>query len=103
MIALIGYYLASPFNFLLFLFPPEKIQLFVFLVTGLKIGLCGLTFSIFLQKRFEKIPATAILLLSSAYAFTQYNNSINIPFKGTMVRKLYYNTFSDHMQLDVYT
>lgn len=72
-IALIGYYLASPFNFLLFLFPPEKIQLFVFLVTGLKIGLCGLTFSIFLQKRFEKIPATAILLLSSAYAFTQYN------------------------------
>ena len=30
-IALIGYYLASPFNFLIFLFPPEKIQLFVFL------------------------------------------------------------------------
>lgn len=72
-IALIGYYLASPFNFLLLLFPPEKTQLFVFLITGLKIGLCGLTFSIFVKNRFEKISATAVFLLSSAYAFTQYN------------------------------
>lgn len=51
--ALYAYYLASPVNWLLILCPKEFIIEFMTLVTVLKIGLSGLSFSWYLKKHFE--------------------------------------------------
>ncbi len=73
LVALWGYYLASPFNLLIVFFKPEQIQLFVFTITTLKLGLCGLTFYLFARYKFPKAQSYVLLFLSCAYAFTQYN------------------------------
>ena len=49
LVALLGYYLSSPFNLLIVFFSPERINLFVFVITALKLGLSGLTFYLPLQ------------------------------------------------------
>ena len=73
LIALFGYYLASPLNLLLYVIPIEKIEFFVFAITVLKVGLCGFTFSLFIRHRLENLRPAFALILSLAYAFTQYN------------------------------
>ena len=55
LIALFGYYLASPLNLLLYVIPIEKIEFFVFAITVLKVGLCGFTFSLFIRHRLENL------------------------------------------------
>lgn len=50
--ALIAYYLASPLNVLMILFPPNFLSEAVTVLTLLKIGLTGLTFSIMLREVF---------------------------------------------------
>ncbi|MEG0693987.1 MAG: YfhO family protein, partial [Oscillospiraceae bacterium] len=45
MLGLSYYYLISPFNFLLLLFPSSMITEAIFFMTVLKIGFCGLTAS----------------------------------------------------------
>lgn len=72
MIAIWGYYLASPLNLLVVFFKHSQFQLFVFVITALKLGLCGLTFGIFLKSQFKKLPELYVLFLSMAYAVTQY-------------------------------
>lgn len=72
MIATIGYYLTSPFNILVLFFKQEQMQSCIFLITVLKIGMCGLTSSIFFKHRFNKLNEIGILTLSCAYALMQY-------------------------------
>ena len=72
LIGLWGYYLASPINLVLFFFKEMNVLLFVFLVTGIKIGLCGLTFAIFIKNLFRNLKSQSVVILSVAYAFTQY-------------------------------
>ena len=52
-LALIAYYLCSPFNVLLFLVPQSLIIEFMTYLIVLKIGLCGLTMTGYLQKKFR--------------------------------------------------
>ncbi len=72
MIAIWGYYLASPLNLLVLFFKHSQLQLFVFVITALKLGLCGLTFGIFLKSQFKKLPELYVLFLSMAYSVTIY-------------------------------
>lgn len=52
-VALMAYYLSSPFNWLLFLVPQSLIIEFITYLIVLKIGLCGLTMTWYLQKNFR--------------------------------------------------
>ena len=72
LVALWGYYLASPVNLVLLFFREMNVLNFVFLITLIKIGLCGLTFSIFIKHRFKNLKDMHVILLSIAYSFTQY-------------------------------
>ena len=72
MMALWGYYLSSPLNLLVVFFKHSQFQLFVFVITALKLGLCGLTFGIFLKTKYYTLSELYILFFSAAYAFTQY-------------------------------
>ena len=72
LISLWGYYLSSPINLILLFFNDMNVLNFVFLVTSIKIGLCGLTFSIFINHRFKKLKNLHVIMLSIAYSFTQY-------------------------------
>lgn len=73
LVALFGYYLSSPFNLLLYFFDINKIEDFVLITTILKVGLCGFTFSQFISHRLEKLKPIFVIIVSLAYAFTQYN------------------------------
>ena len=73
-LSIVSYYLASPFNLLLLLFPKSEILTFFNLACALKISMCALTMSIFLSCRFgKKLRPVFVLLLSLSYAFMQYN------------------------------
>lgn len=52
-VAIYGYYLASPLNWLVYFCPENLIIEFMTYFIVIKIGLCGLTFSYYLSKRFE--------------------------------------------------
>lgn len=75
-LAIFSYYLASPFNLLLFFFSKSNILTFFNLISALKISMCALTMGIFLSSRFErKLKPVYVILLSLSYAFMQYNLS----------------------------
>lgn len=73
LIALFGYYLSSPFNLLLYFFDISEIEAFILITTILKVGLCGFTFSQFISHRLDKLKPIFVVIVSLAYAFTQYN------------------------------
>lgn len=73
LVALFGYYLSSPFNLLLFFFNESQLETFVLITTILKVGLCGFTFSLFISHRLERLKPVFVVIVSLAYAFTQYN------------------------------
>ncbi len=73
-IAIVSYYLASPFNLLLLLFKKEDIIIFFNILVSLKIAASAATFSWFLQRRFyDRIRDAYIVLLSLGYALMEYN------------------------------
>ena len=72
LVALYGYQLSSPFNLLIVFFTADQFQLFVFVVTALKLALCGLTFSIFIKRKYKGLLNWQVIAGTSAYAFTQY-------------------------------
>ncbi|MGG7099062.1 YfhO family protein [Clostridium sardiniense] len=72
MFGLTAYYMMSPFNIILLLFPREMITEAILVITLLKIGLSGLTLSIFLKKSFKDFGYFSIIF-SSAYALMAYN------------------------------
>ncbi len=63
---LAAYYLLSPFNLIFLLFPIQSLDVAVTLVTGLKIGFCGLTFCLCARDRGCETPETPLLSLSYA-------------------------------------
>ena len=70
-----SYYLASPFNLLLFFFPKTKMQVFFNIVIGLKMAACSCTMAIYLQERVRKLQPCFVLILSLCCGFMQYNFS----------------------------
>jgi len=67
------YYLSSPFNLLVLLFERAELYAFYHLVASLKIVLAAGTMTIYLSLRFRHaIPAYAVVLLSAAYAMSEY-------------------------------
>ncbi len=71
---LYSYYLASPFNLLCVLFPADKLTLFVFAITALKLGCIHISSAWFLQKRFG-LPKPAAFLLSLSFTFCSWTIS----------------------------
>ena len=70
MAGLSAYYLMSPLNLILLFFSTEQLPVAVMIQTLLKIGLCGLTFQLFLYSR---KPSYITVFLSAAYALMGYN------------------------------
>ena len=72
MLGLIGFYISSPLNILLYFFDKSDIPTFMALMIVLRIGLCGVTSQFFIRSRsqFSMLPA---LFFSTAYALMEYN------------------------------
>lgn len=68
---LFAYYLMSPFNLLLLLFPGERLPLAINCLIALKLCACGLTMALYLESRGRLRPTA--LLFTTAYAFCGYN------------------------------
>ncbi len=71
MAGMVAYYLLSPFNLLLLLFPVEKLPRAFAVMGVLKIAAAGLTAAIFFKSR--GMAREKALLLSAAYGFMSYN------------------------------
>ena len=71
-IGLFAYYLASPLSFITLFFDNDILPLGVFVLTILKISLCGLTFSIYLSRAFDE-NRTFKLFFTTCYALMSYN------------------------------
>ena len=71
---LYSYYLASPFNLLCVLFPADKLTLFVFVISALKLGCIHISSAWFLQKRFD-LSKPAVFLLSLSFTFCSWTIS----------------------------
>lgn len=70
-IGVFAYYLSSPLSFLTFLSSEANMPVFLLFLTVLKIGLCGLTFGIYLSYMFKTSPK--IILFSLFYGLMSYN------------------------------
>jgi uncharacterized membrane protein YfhO len=80
-VGMYAYYLASPFNWLLFFCPKAHVIEFMTLLTWVKLGLCGLTFFLYLKEHFSLVgkdgklhgnTAFPALVFSAAYALSGY-------------------------------
>ncbi|WHY76788.1 YfhO family protein [Neobacillus sp. WH10] len=71
----IAYYTASPLLVILFIFPKGLFPEAVLLIILTKIGLCGVTISFFMTKRFKTLKFYEVVLFSSFYALMSYNLS----------------------------
>lgn len=75
-LALFAYYLASPLNWLAFLFPQKYLIEFMSYMVIIKLGLCGLTSCIYLRKRFNTNDFP-ILFFSCFYALSGFTAAYN--------------------------
>ena len=72
-VAIWAYYLASPFNLLVLLFPKEQMNLFLEVLISVKVSAASASFAYFINDRFrEKIRRDLTLLLSVGYGLMQY-------------------------------
>lgn len=71
---LYSYYLASPFNVLCILFPQDKLTLFVFIISALKLGCILISSAWYVQKRFG-LSKPAAFLLSLSFTFCSWTVS----------------------------
>ena len=71
---LYSYYLASPFNLLCVLFSQDKLTLFVFVITALKLGCIHISSAWYVQKRFG-LSKPAAFLLSASFTFCSWTVS----------------------------
>ena len=71
---LYSYYLASPFNLLCVLFPADKLTLFVFAITALKLGCINISSAWYVQKRLD-LSKPAAFLLSLSFTFCSWTIS----------------------------
>ena len=71
--AIWAYYLASPFNLLVLLFPKDQMNLFLEVLITAKLSAASASFSWFIGRRFkQKVSRDMTLLLSAAYGLMQY-------------------------------
>ena len=70
-IAIYAYYLASPLNLLLLIMPKSLVMETFAIVYLIKVGLCGLTFYVYLSRRLEK-DGLAVTASAIAYALSGY-------------------------------
>lgn len=75
-LALYVYYLASPFNWLAFLVPEKFLIEFMSYLVIFRLGLCGLTSYIYLQRHFEE-KSPAALFFSCFYALSGFTAAYN--------------------------
>ena len=66
-----AYYLASPPSYIVALFPESMITEAILTIELLKVGLCGLTFGIYLESK-QYARKTEVLLFSTLYALTSF-------------------------------
>lgn len=71
---LYSYYLASPFNLLCVLFPADKLTLFMFVISALKLGCIHISSAWYVQKRFD-LSKPAAFLLSLSFTFCSWTIS----------------------------
>ncbi len=71
---LYSYYLASPFNLLCVLFPADKLTVFVFIISALKLGCIHISSAWYVQKRFD-LSKPAAFLLSLSFTFCSWTIS----------------------------
>lgn len=71
---LYSYYLASPFNLLCVLFPADKLTLFAFVISALKLGCIHISSAWYVQKRFD-LSKPAAFLLSLSFTFCSWTIS----------------------------
>lgn len=71
--ALVGYYLASPFNLLVELFDYSSMPICIFLITTLKISFASVTATFFFSKRFKKLAGRYAVLFGLCYAMSAYS------------------------------
>lgn len=69
---LFAYYMASPLNLIIALFPKSYIAEAIAIITLIKIGLASLTFTVYLIVTFKR-KDISLLILSLCYAFMSYN------------------------------
>lgn len=76
-IGVFAYYLSSPLSVFTLLWPNTEMPICLMYLTCLKIGLCGFTFGIFLNKRHQrkgcKLSRVYIALFATCYAMMSYN------------------------------
>ena len=71
MMGIYAYYIASPFSYIVALFPEGNITEALFFIFILKAGCCGLTFGIYLHAKQYAKPVETVLF-SCLYALTSY-------------------------------
>ena len=72
-VAIIAYYLASPFNLLVLLFPKEQMNLFLEVLITVKLSAASAAFAWFIGRRFRnRIRGEITLVLSVSYGLMQY-------------------------------
>lgn len=71
---LYSYYLASPFNLLCVLFPADKLTLFVFVISALKLGCIHISSAWYVRKRFS-LSELAAFTLSLSFTFCSWTIS----------------------------
>ena len=75
-LALYGYYMASPFNWLVVLVPDSLLIEFMTWLVALKIGLCGFTFCFYLTRHF-KTKSFALVPFAIFYALSGFLAAYN--------------------------
>lgn len=69
----VAYYLTSPFAWIATFISPELIPDYIYIITIIKIGLCGLAFCFYLRYLNRNNRLGIIYLLSCCYALTSFN------------------------------
>lgn len=97
-IPLFAYYLSSPFNLLLILFPVNNVSDAVWLISGLKIACCGLTFAAYLKTHYQ-VNDFRLVLFSLFYAFSGYMTGylFNLMWLDAVVLLPLLCLFADHL------
>ena len=76
-LALFVYYLASPLHWLAFLVPESHLMEFMSYLAMVKIGLCGFTSCLYLQKHFGEKKDYGVLFFSCFYALSGFMAAYN--------------------------
>lgn len=71
-IGVFAYYVSSPFSLLTLLFSDEAMPLCILILTVLKVGFAGLSFTVYGTRRF-KLKGILMIIFSSSYALMSYN------------------------------